>query len=83
MDKNSSSDTYSPLTRGVSHCVLCHFTLTITYNVYAAYKRAHDAGLRNIRFVSLLDHSIKNSNPVTNDSGFGVDAFRGVAGCAA
>ena len=82
MDKNSSSNTYSPLTRGVFHCVLCHNTLT-TYNVYAAYKRAHDAGRRNIRFVSLLDHTVKTTNPVTNDSGFGIDAYRGVAGSAA
>ena len=53
-----------------------------TYNNYEAYKRVVDSGRRNVRFVSLLDHSVSTSNPVTTDTGVGVNAFRGVAGCS-
>ena len=53
-----------------------------TYTNYEAYKRVVNAGQRNVRFVSLLEHHVSTSNPVTTDTGVGVNSFRGVAGCS-
>ena len=59
-----------------------NYHTVITYFNYAAYRSAVAEGVRDIRFVSLLDHRIKSRNPVTPDKGMGRDAFIGVAGCS-